>query len=305
MKVPHFFRPRTGVSLWGAAAAAAVAVCLSAPRPATAAIDLGTAGPNYFTVLSLGGKVDLSNPSGYVNGTVGIAAPGSLQSSGPDINGTIFIQSGVTVGTSGSAQISGGVVTDNARIQLAVQDAINRSAFYASQMGTAVTITGNNQTITGSSALNVFNLTDLNISGGKQLTLSAPAGSQVVLNITGGFNLTGGSDILLSGGLTPSDVLYNVLGSGGQVALNGGGGNGIPEAQISGILLSPQRKIALAPGFVNGSVIGGGGISIVSGAKIQGVKGIPEPGTVALLLMGGLPLCLAIFRRPGKKVAGY
>ena len=40
-------------------------------------------------------------------------------------------------------------------------------------------------------------------------------------------------------------------------------------AIVDGTLLAPQRKIRLSPGLVNGSVISGMDISIVSGSSVR------------------------------------
>jgi len=52
-----------------------------------------------------------------------------------------------------------------------------------------------------------------NNGNGGTLTLNGAAGSAFVLNISGAFNLGGQAKILLTGGLTVSDVLFNVTGS--------------------------------------------------------------------------------------------
>jgi len=57
---------------------------------------------------------------------------------------------------------------------------------------------------------------------------------------------------------------------GGQVAFSGGGGGtGCCKAIVDGTLLAPNRKIALSPGLVNGQVISGLDISIVSGSSVR------------------------------------
>jgi hypothetical protein len=63
-----------------------------------------------------------------------------------------------------------------------------------------------------------MNLTDFVMGGGGKngnggtLTLNGAAGSAFVLNISGAFSLGGKAKILLTGGLTVSDVLFNVTG---------------------------------------------------------------------------------------------
>ena len=88
--------------------------------------------------------------------------------------------------------------------------------------------------------------------------------------------------VMLVGGISPADVLWNVIGTGAAVAFSGGGNS----AQLSGILLAPFRDIQLSPGLVIGEVIGGGNtISLSGGADINAV---PEPSTTALLILASL-----------------
>jgi len=68
----------------------------------------------------------------------------------------------------------------------------------------------------------------------------------------------------------PKNVLYNIIGIGEQVAFSGGGGGaGCCKATVDGTLIALSRPIALSPGLVNGQLIGGRDISIVSGASVR------------------------------------
>jgi len=71
---------------------------------------------------------------------------------------------------------------------------------------------------------------------------------------------------VLTGGITPSDVLYNFVGSGGSVAMSGG-------AAVTGILLAPQKGIALSNAIVTGEVIAGG-----SQIAFSGTTQVNNPG---------------------------
>ena len=82
-------------------------------------------------------------------------------------------------------------------------------------------------------------------------------------------------------GIQPKDVLYNILGSGGQVAFTGGGGGtGCCKSSVDGTLIALNRNIALSPGLVNGELIGGQNISIVSGSTVKCPPSpcVPNPG---------------------------
>ena len=81
----------------------------------------------------------------------------------------------------------------------------------------------------------VMNLTDFVLSGKSTLTLKGAAGTAFVLNISGSFNINGGSKVLLTGGLTVSDVLFNVAGSSANFSING-------DSEFNGTLLAYNSK---------------------------------------------------------------
>jgi len=98
-------------------------------------------------------------------------------------------------------------------------------------------------------------------------------GTKFIINVTGKFTLTGGGagpQIRATGGVQPKDVLYNIIGAGADVAFSGGGGGqNCCAAIVDGTLLAPSRKINLSPGLVNGQIISGKDISIVSGSSVR------------------------------------
>jgi choice-of-anchor A domain-containing protein len=108
-------------------------------------------------------------------------------------------------------------------------------------------------------------MTNLSISNGT-VTLNAPHGGSFIMNISGSFDLSGASKIVLAGGITASDVLYNFVGSGGSVAMSGG-------ASVAGILLAPQRGISISNAIVTGEIISGG-----SGISFSGTTQVNNPG---------------------------
>ena len=72
--------------------------------------------------------------------------------------------------------------------------------------------------------------------------------------------------MVLAGGITPPEVLYNFVGTGGSVAMSGG-------ASVAGILLAPQRGMALSSSTVTGEIISGG-----SGIAFSGTTQLTNPG---------------------------
>ena len=95
----------------------------------------------------------------------------------------------------------------------------------------------------------VMNLSSFVMGGGNNgnggtLTLNGAAGSAFVLNISGAFSLGGNAKILLTGGLTVSDVLFNITGSNSTFTIGG-------DALFNGTLLAynssgPQRTLQIS-----------------------------------------------------------
>jgi hypothetical protein len=256
-------------------------------------IHLGTAGPGNYAVLSIGGGDIAINGPGTTVGNVGLTSPGKLSL---DSSNAVAIQGNVYLGNTASIthaqQVQGSIFSNqDTWLSQAAADARNASVaangLASTDSTTSINQSGGSRTITGGASVNVVHLTGLNLDGGAVLTLGAPAGGSFVINDAGRFNLTGGSKILLGGGLTPTDVLFNVTGTGVQVALNGGEENRVPKAQIYGILLVPNSDINFAPGLDTPEIIGGRNISLVSGGRvIDHVQTAPEPTSIILFGIG-------------------
>src|SRR5262249_1423827 len=103
-----------------------------------------------------------------------------------------------------------------------------------------------------------------------QITLTGDPGDTFIIQVTGNFALSGGSKIIAGTNVTPANVLFNVIGSGSDVAFSGGGGGAdCCPTRIDGTLLALDRKIRLSPGLVNGEVISRNGITLSSGAAVR------------------------------------
>ena len=68
----------------------------------------------------------------------------------------------------------------------------------------------------------VMKLTNFVLNNNSTLTLNGVAGSAFIINVSNNFSLANQSKIVLTGGLTPSDVLFNVRGSSGTLSIAGG-----------------------------------------------------------------------------------
>jgi hypothetical protein len=296
-------------------------------------VDLGTAGPDNWSVLEVGNgavveQVDLSNPQGGISGNVGIQQNGKIQGSGPPITGDLYL------GDSASAQFSGtyvnnapvtGVVhlgsnatvspnsysfttvSDSPQTLLsqARTDAINASAAAHALTPTSALTQINLSHTTMTLAPGVYNLTGFQLD---HTTLTLSGAGSFVFNISSVFTLSSGK-VLLAGGATEQNVLFNYTGTS-NVAFSGGGN----DSELHGIILALNAPIQLSPGLVVGEVISGQNISIVSGAIVEGVPGgggggeggrpVPdEASTLVLMSLGlGALLILNQLASPAKSV---
>jgi hypothetical protein len=123
----------------------------------------------------------------------------------------------------------------------------------------------------------VMNLSSFVMGGGSSnanggtLTLNGAAGSAFVLNISGAFSLGGNARILLTGGLTVSDVLFNITGSNSTFSIGG-------DALFNGTLLAynssgAQRTLQITGHNtqINGELLAYK-INLLSGAHVKKPK---------------------------------
>ena len=236
-----------------------------------------------FTVSSYGDLNAIDNtitgPS-LVQGNVAIGGNGNFSMSDGDIYGDLYVHQGAKVSFSGPARLHGSQFTyaDNAAspINQALQDYWSLSAAAATAMSTAApvttnfsltynggsgqyvgTVNGNKNYSMFSTGKTVLNLQDFVMTGGS-FTLSGTAATTYIINVSRNFSLNN-SFVTLSG-ISSSQVLFNVLGTGGQVSLNQG-------TYLKGILLATRRNVDLSGGKVFGRVIGNQ-VNITSGGQV-------------------------------------
>jgi SdrD B-like domain/Putative Ice-binding-like adhesive domain len=249
-----------------------------APPPCPKCVDpqLGLGAAAGCTVLELGASsVSITGPAGGILGDVCIAPNGKLSMSGDEyVTGAIRLGPGAQFQNSSHFAVN---VQNNVDLSAEIAAAY---AAYTNAANMPCTQTFNVldgksvTTITGGPGINVICVKDISLSG-KQLLLTGPPSAKFIFNISGKLVLTGGGlgpqiRVDSSAGLLPSAVLYNLLGTGQDVAFSGGGGGvSCCAAVVDGTILAPFRKIALSPGLVNGQIISGMNISIVSGSSVR------------------------------------
>jgi hypothetical protein len=80
------------------------------------------------------------------------------------------------------------------------------------------------------------------------LTLEATAGTAITINVTNRFSLLNTSNIVLSGGLRATDVVFNVIGPGGAARIQG-------NSSLTGTINALDRTVRIsAQSVVTGTV---------------------------------------------------
>ncbi len=245
------------------------------------------------TVLELDGhSVSITGPPGGIQGDVCIGPNGKLSITGSEyVTGNIKLSPGATYSKSGSGTIGGTVqhnVNLSSEINSALATASSAAAMPCTQTFTSLNLNNHvTNTITGIVGVNVICVTDI-VLNTAVIQLSGPSGAKFIVNITGKLVLNGTSHIVAAGGVQPKDILYNIIGTGQAVAFTGGGGGvNCCASSVDGTLLAPQRQINLSPGLVNGQVISGLDISIVSGSSVRCPPGCTPVTLVNTIIING------------------
>ena len=308
--------------------AAALAFAVSPNARALSGYDLG-GGLNYGLIFQGGGGNALNINAGpalvsgmAVNGNVGIAGTGTFNPSG----GSVVLVSGNvdfagTANSFSSSYVAGSVNSPVPAVQTTMNslNQLSHDLWFnggASVFGTAINL-GNGTTIDASTAGvavdalgdKVFNATmTSDLSGGTGIiTVNGDGTHKVVINISTVNNFHA-NKVILTGGLTPDDVLWNFYGGdagsltgGPTMNINSGGGSpSHTDYVIQGVFLDPFGDINISDSQIDGRVFGGDSHNAqwVSGAYLQAPSsGVPDGGSSLLLLSMGLGFTGAAWKK--------
>jgi hypothetical protein len=230
-------------------------------------VNLGAAGPYGYGIhtrgwaaFTLGDMIDKDDLSGstMINGDVGVGGNGNLTMSGSaTVYGDVWQHTGGTFSTYSPSAIHGHRYQDGAHDSVLNQgaiDALNADTqawnlpTSAAYTGLTNIQTGSNYTLNATDDCTVLKLQNFKLSGGT-FTLVGTAAQHFIINIKDTFSMSGAAKIVLSGGLTFDNVLFNVHSTGSDAAISG-------NSSFSGILLAGKRKVALSGSEVaNGEII--------------------------------------------------
>ena len=293
MGTEHFNFFRRGL----VALVALFCISMFLPAQANAGFSLGDA--SHYAVLYEGaGRHNLIINSGSVNGSTikGDIGLGSLSNGVPQaqlnnpavINGNINFASNINI--SANAVING---TTNGHVASVNTDLLNLNSLSSTlggeagsnvainiSNGSSLTLNASNGVLDGSGN-NVFTATALSFVNGAALIINGSASQFVVINFN--FNTHFAGTITLTGGITPDQVLFNMIGGAN---LTGGdtlqfAANNVSQA---GTFLDPNGVITMNSVNLTGHVFGGDAsdMQIVSGGTVA----VPEPSSYALVGVG-------------------
>jgi choice-of-anchor A domain-containing protein len=215
------------------------------------------------SVLELdGGSVSITGPSGVV-GDICIGPGGKLTMTGGSFTTNVRLDASATFTQSGGG--SRGTTFQPVDLSPEIGGA-NTAVTTAGGLNCDLNLgtISSNTTITATANPTVACVDNINLSGGKVVTLAGATGTSLIIRVTGAVNLSGSSKLIISAnsGLQPKNVLYDLVGSGPAFTVTGGG-------QIDGTILAPHRDVKLSVVKVNGEVISAQNITIVSGAAVK------------------------------------
>jgi hypothetical protein len=257
-----------------------------------------------YAVLYTGDPHNLDFTNSNVTGNIGIANDGGFVGSGSGtVNGTVQFSAGNT----GQFNPNGVTVTGGATFGLAtVQTDLNAlntlSQNLRNEGGTPQLIAGGGTVNASSGSLdsngnNVFTAAiNPNFTAGTTFTINGTSSQFVVFNIiTGGLPFNG--SIVLTGGITPDQVLFNFdagnfeTNTGGDPLMINTGGN-----PTTGIFLDPNGPFQITDTLLDGRIFGGDSLdSGITDSTIvaPSVVPVPAPGPKATLALLGAGLVCA------------
>jgi len=272
---------------------AVLALIASSAVPCRAQFSLGDAA-NYAVLVEPSLHNFQTTSDSGVTGNVGIGSPlNSVQLSSGTITGNLDFSGAwptAPANPGGGTNYGGttGPVTENntgvSNVTSALSTVNSLNSTLGAETGSTLTISGGGQVINATSgtqdgsgnyvftvASNKFN----NDSGG--ITINGTASQYVVINIDNGTsNESINGAISLSGGITSDHVLFNFVGTGGEL---GGAANG---AAAYGVFLAPNMKINVNGVTIDGRLFGGGSSTSNNDFQLNSLGYVDQPAAASV-----------------------
>ncbi len=256
------------------------------------------------TVLCTCGNLEFTNST--VIGNVSVADNGAFIGSGSgSISGAVeFAAANTGQYSPDGIAVAGGAIFGNAAVQTDIDTFNATSQTLSGEPGTPLVLTAGGSVNASSGTLDgagneVFTATiDPSFVVNTTFTINGASTQTVAINIgaTGSGSVVFNGSIVLTGGITPDQVLFNF--NSGSYETNSGGDtlmidNG-DDATTTGTYLVPNGAIDILDSGIFGRVFGGPSDFAITGSDIEAPP-LPEPASLTLL--GGALVAFGLIRR--------
>ena len=215
-------------------------------------------GGNYAVLGKTNANMEFGSSGTLITGDVGVGAGATGTLEKAMINGNLFLDKLVSptlsihpdlIVTGSTFHVSlGGAVTDadNANGSNAVKVATQSAVTVPDGVNTTIVLAKpNGDNVVPVTLVNTHNV----------ITIVGNSTATVVFNVTGGFTCNGCSIVLNAATvgfnpIPPQNVLWNFIGSGGDVSITK------PVGSAAGIFLAPDRNLLLDKASLTGALIG-------------------------------------------------
>ena len=224
-----------------------------------AVFGLGAA--NGFTLLGLAGNViDIGSGATLIKGDVGFGPTNSGTVKKASVVGNLTNDFTSTVNIVSDFKVSGTTSTGDlsAASAAATAASANLDALPADQ--TFGNLTTNTSFTNPGGGTEVVDIASVNMIG-KTITITGDADDVFIFNVAGRFSFRS-SQMILSGGVRPSNIIWNFTGTTGEVIVKD------PSTSAFGVFLSPDRSFNGDKSTIVGAVMGGLSILIHSGGQL-------------------------------------
>lgn len=266
---------------------AAAVACLALPGVSRADAIPNLGASSNFAILELAGGNTVNNSLVTITGNEGAIQGSKITNQAPSIvTGNVYVDQASQY--SGPGTVNGSVITDttlmgsSGTVQTDVNNVITTiqgdtfptsgSDYFGSGISTATTINASG-TLTDVAVNGDINLNNMN------LTLNGTSSQFFLIDVTGNLSLGGSASLLLTGGITPSNVIYYF--SGPNCTFNTHVGD-----TSQGILLAPSSSCNLTSmdGTFDSEIISAGNIQLLSGANVfqPTTPSVPEASSITL-----------------------
>ena len=293
-------------------APAVLAIFALAAPEARAGMWLGTASNYGILVEPNAHNVAFSNGTITANIGIGSGLTGQFQNTSGQIIGNVDFAGPANMQNPNPPFVTGSVNSNVSAVTTAINTINSLATTLGGEAGTSVVINiggGGSQTIDASSGITdadgnkVFTVSGgLNVNSNSDLTgltINGTSSQNVVINFASLQSLNGA--ILLTGGLTPDNVLFNYTGGGNFTATSN-------NHTLSGDFLAVGAKVTWDSVTINGRLFGGANgqdFQINSGFNLvqpQSSPSVPEPSPLIMSSVAAL-LGLGCAWRRGRRAS--